>query len=153
MCVNEGYLLGSPKHFTFLPQKLMESGYLLHHPPGGTWPELVFSGCFCPRSSYTHLTAFGWMTQRMFSCAKDSWFKGSKIFMFAQFWVRCSDGGPEICCGEFVTWDSPEVAFGGSKSKLFLQLSDSMNVFCFLNTIAVMECKKGMGSEWPGWQE
>lgn len=39
---------------------------------------------------------------------------------------------------ELVSWASPEVTFGGIKSKIFLQLLDSMNVFCFLNTTSVM---------------
>lgn len=33
ICVNEGFLLGSSKHFTFLPQNLMERGCLWSPPP------------------------------------------------------------------------------------------------------------------------
>lgn len=88
----------------------MARGYL--GPPSPTAGDMArdgfVPGCFCSRSTCTHLTVLGWMTWRSFSCSKNSWCKCSEICMFIQFWLYYGHGGSEMYFGEFLSWGSPK---------------------------------------------
>ena len=153
MCLNEGYFLGSPKHFTFLPQKLMESGYLLLHPPGRHGQSCFFqvvSAPGVPTLIWQHLDEWPrecFHVQRIagLRALKSACLLNSECVVVMEV-QRYALGN--LWPGILQRWPLEEARASFSYSCQILWM-----FFCFLNTIAVMECKKGMGSGWPGWQE